>query len=141
MSKTKISKLKAMAGKTWRHTDETVYKFLSINVDEDQCFIATDKEWLKPTVYNLDVFFEQYTEVEQVGNQVMIVEKNPLPQRRVESSIMPGSTMESLRDTLLDNIEKVKKDKDFIPQAQQISNSVNTIIGLAKIEIDLRSKI
>jgi len=54
---------------------------------------------------------------------------------------MPNDTMTKLRDTLMANIEKVKQDREYIPQAKMISDSINSLIGLAKIEIDLRTKL
>ncbi len=88
MSKTKIKKLQDMVGKSWKHSDETVYKFLSCNVDGDQCMIATDKEWLKPTIYNLDVFFEQYTEInENTGITLVTQEAGQVSQSSFKWSV------------------------------------------------------
>jgi len=42
-----------------------------------------------------------------------------------------------LRDIMLDNIKKVKESKDYIPQAKIITNSVNTLLNMAKLNIDL----
>lgn len=40
-----------------------------------------------------------------------------------------------LRDMLLDDMKKVRVDKDYIPQAKQACNTANSIINLAKLEI------
>lgn len=42
-----------------------------------------------------------------------------------------------LKDMLLDNIEQVKKDKTYIPQADAISKNIGQIIDLAKVEISM----
>jgi len=43
---------------------------------------------------------------------------------------------ENLRNILLDNIDKVQKDKAYIPQATAINNNVNSIINLSKLQMD-----
>lgn len=47
-----------------------------------------------------------------------------------------SNIVESLRQTLLENIERVKKDKEYIPQATAINNSVNSVINLSKLQMD-----
>lgn len=47
-----------------------------------------------------------------------------------------SNIVESLRQTLLENIELVKKDIGYIPQATAINNSVNSIINLSKLQMD-----
>lgn len=46
------------------------------------------------------------------------------------------AAVKSLHNTILDNIEKIKKDKSYIEQAQAINESIDTYIDLAKTEID-----
>jgi len=36
----------------------------------------------------------------------------------------------------MENIEKVKADKDYIPQAQAVKDNVDSILNLAKTEIE-----
>lgn len=45
--------------------------------------------------------------------------------------------LSSLQQTLLDNIAAVKKDPAYIKQANTINSSVNSLIGLAKIQIQV----
>lgn len=40
-----------------------------------------------------------------------------------------------LRDALLEDMDMVRKDKTYIPQAKQACNTANSIINLAKVEI------
>ena len=40
-----------------------------------------------------------------------------------------------LRDALLEDMDTVRKDKSYIPQAKQACNTANSIINLAKLEI------
>jgi hypothetical protein len=46
-----------------------------------------------------------------------------------------------LRDTLLENIDKVKSRPDYIPQAQEVKSNVDSIINLARTEIDMMKTI
>ncbi len=53
------------------------------------------------------------------------------------NSVFAGDTMGKLRDILMDNIEKVKEDKNYIPQAQTINDNAKALIDMAKTEVDL----
>lgn len=46
------------------------------------------------------------------------------------------TVLSSLRDELLQNIARVKDNKEYMPQAKSISESVGQIIELAKVEIE-----
>lgn len=43
----------------------------------------------------------------------------------------------TLQQTLLDNIEAVKRDGGYIKQANTINSSVNALIGMAKLQIQV----
>lgn len=42
-----------------------------------------------------------------------------------------------LKELVMDNIRKIQRDKEYIPQAIEINNQVKTLIDLAKTEIEL----
>jgi len=143
MSKAKIKKLEGMIGKSWADKGGNEFNFLSLNVDGDICTIATDSKWQKTDIYDIDVFVEKYTPIDSKSITTILPPKDnspASPATHLQSSVIPNATMSSLAKTIIENIEKVKKDKDYIPQAKNMSDSVNTLIGLAKIEIDLRTK-
>ncbi len=48
-----------------------------------------------------------------------------------------NSMMATLQQTLLDNIEMVKKDKNYIPQAASINKSVNSLLGITKVQLEV----
>lgn len=59
--------------------------------------------------------------------------------RSNNSDIAMSNTMsiaENLRNVLLDNIDKVRADPAYIPQATAINNNVNSIINLSKLQMD-----
>ena len=43
----------------------------------------------------------------------------------------------NIKQTLLDTLEKVKRDKDYIPQANAICNVVSQMINVMKVEIQI----
>ena len=53
------------------------------------------------------------------------------------SSVAP-SVMGELRDTILDSIRTLKADPGTVNQAKQIFQGVNTMINLAKMELEYR---
>ncbi len=137
MSKSKVEKLTGMIGKHWQNKSsrrQNIYHFLSMKVDGDKIYIATDKDWLETTVFDISVFMEQF---EQVEMGLVVSEKNN-PINSPVASPLANDTMTNLKETLLDNIKKVKADKSYIPQAKEISNTVNTLINLASLEIKMR---
>ena len=74
-----------------------------------------------------------------------LIEEPQLPARKNGSDLglmaAPADTLVSLRDTLIDNINKVKEDPAYIPQAKSISYNIQTIINLAKIELETRKSL
>ena len=48
-----------------------------------------------------------------------------------------GSSGPALRDIIMDNIQKVQQDKDYIPQAAAVNEQVKSLIDLARAEADL----
>ena len=133
-----------MIGKTWREkeTDE-VYHFLSFKQKGDIVHIATDKEWLETTYYDLIEYVTKFEEVE-IQNNTLTVIKTPdekyLEKQKITSEALPKDTMIQLRDILLGNIQKTNDDASFVPQAKQISNTVNSLINLAKMELLIKTK-
>lgn len=61
------------------------------------------------------------------------VQKHESPDLYFENKPM----LEMLTQALMDDVKKLKTDPTYIPQAKAISNSVNTFIQLAKIQLQL----
>jgi hypothetical protein len=57
----------------------------------------------------------------------------------VSTEVVEGtnSLLTNLQATLLDNINQVKKNPNYIKQANVVNSSVNSLIGLAKIQIQV----
>ncbi len=105
--------------------------------------VATDSDWLETTLYDLDIFINEFDEVEPTapGSKNFLPAKNQDFPIQSRSKTLQNDTMETLKTRLMESIEKVNNDPKFIPQASQISKTVGTLINLAKIEMQLKGKI
>ena len=59
-------------------------------------------------------------------------------QKLDQVSSMKPNVMEGLRNTVLDSIRRLKKDPGTVNQAKQIFQGVNTMINLARTELEYR---
>lgn len=67
-------------------------------------------------------------------------ENNPTDNAAVSTEVVKqtNTLLNTLQQTLLDNIEQVKKNPAYIKQANVVNSSVNSLIGLAKIQIQVK---
>lgn len=114
-------RLESMVGKTYLYHAQ-YHKILSYKVDGDKITIVTHKKWFDISNKDLNQFLPTSSENGTTSLQV-------LPKDR--------EFLASLSATIKDNIEQVKKDKSYIPQANSINNSINTLVNLAKIELQM----
>lgn len=126
----KLDKLKSMLGKIYLFND-IAYRFIDYKQNAEKIEIETDKGILESNIYDLLIFLEGFKE-----ENVALIKAQV-----VHLSSISKNHLEALRDTLLNNIEKVKQDAKYVPQAKEISNSINSIINLAKLEIEMRTKL
>ena len=73
------------------------------------------------------------------------VDKATLPAKyvpRAEPAIYAENkeALISLSKALLEDIDKVRKDPSYVAQAKQICNSVNTIVSITKLQLQLLTK-
>lgn len=62
-----------------------------------------------------------------------------LANKRLDSvSTVNPTIIQQLRDTVMQQIEAVKKDPSAVSQAKQVIQGVNTLVNLAKIELEYR---
>lgn len=140
MSKQKIEQLQSMMGKHFKNKDnDEVVKFMSMKTEGDQITIATDGDWIITSPFDLSVFFRKYTEVAVTEKgEITILPSNS--HVSISSTVMKDDVITYLTDTLKDNIKKVQTNKDYVPQAKEISNSISKLIDLAKIELEFKRK-
>ena len=64
-----------------------------------------------------------------------------LPASQLPAPVMSAdvnSLIKQIRDKLLDDIDRVRSDKTYIPQAKQACNTTNTLLNLVKLEIKMK---
>lgn len=128
-----------MIGKTWQNkSTEEVYKFLDMEERGLNVRVITDKEALSTSVLDSPVFRDQYKEIIPEGQ----VARQVAPEQgSLQINTMPRDTMSRLKDVLMESIEKVREDRDYVPQATQIAKTAQTLVNLAKLEVDIRTKL
>jgi len=72
------------------------------------------------------------SDVDQAMETFQVVE---LPSVVNQTSLI-STVNHDLKNILMDSINKVRENKDYIPQAQEVNNNVKSIIDLAKAEIE-----
>lgn len=124
-----------MMNRCWHYQGED-YKFLSYEVEEDYVIISLDEEGKDLTIPAYDVL-EFIHSCKEINTETGIVKKKNF----VPNSIANENIMQGLKDTLLDNISKVKENPDYVPQAKVVSNTVQALINLAKLELEYRKNV
>ena len=96
--------------------------------------------WLenfKPAIIDTEEYYE--LKVNQQVNEVILPAKfSP----RAEPAIYTENKQAfiNLSKALLEDIDKVRKDPTYVAQAKQICNSVNTIVSITKLQLQLLTK-
>ena len=117
-----IEKLQNMVGKNYLyHTYE--YKMLGFSIEDSEIRIFTDKRTIKgkATKEFLNEFLPIEEEPEQKGSLQLLPDKKQ---------------MMDLKEIILENIRKVKEDKSYIAQANSINKNINTLLNMAKLELE-----
>lgn len=126
-----IEKAKEMVGKKYlRFGDEVVFEEFKVN--GEWAFLTISGEKITSTVYDLN---QRLTELKTHPDNLPSIPNQPLP---IKLQTVDESSLRSLRDSLMRNIEMVSKDKEFVPQAREVSKSAQTLINLAKTELEIK---
>lgn len=119
-----LKKLKAMLGKLWLHNGNQI-KIINYHVLSEQGKIQIDIEGKDPMmIKDINKFIEGCLPVEETAVSVEVIQQT-------------NGLINTLQKTLLDNIEKVKNDKEYIKQANVVNSSVNALIGMAKLQLQV----
>ncbi|MFQ5633538.1 MAG: hypothetical protein ACE5I1_32630 [bacterium] len=113
--------LNKMIGQLYSYNDQ-VHKILNFKIDNYKVTIATDQDILEMTAKNAPAELKKF---KPVGSEVS----------KALASIPRNEEMKSLRDILMDTISRVRNDEGYTTQAHVINKSVNSMIAMAKIEL------
>lgn len=101
-------------------------KLIRYDIKATTIRIVTDVQDMNLLYADFDTTFQQFE----------FLEVAPAITTGMEATIISGSAQE-LKNVLLENIRKVQASKDYIPQAVAIKDNVDSIITLAKTEIEM----
>jgi hypothetical protein len=138
------SKLGSLMGRYFRQkSTEVVFRFLEYTkIRLDMVSLRTDSQVFEFSIYDIHVFLENFEEIEVVNEVVTVVaQKSTSVQKTEDPPVLEKSTILQIRDTLMENIKLVKSDASFIPQAKQISNTAQTLINLAVLDLKIKSNL
>ena len=94
-----------------------------ISTCDDLLTVATDNGWLEFATGKAEKALAEFLPVHANNRSLAI-------------TVMPkNGELQNLKEIILDNIQKVKEDKDYIKQADAINKSIGTLINMAKLEI------
>jgi hypothetical protein len=125
--------IEEMIGGTYHygHSQHTIKRY-RINEERERVTIITDKNEFDRPLDAVMEFLNLFEAVEKPVSALQTLSESSmtLPQMQIN-----GSVIRELKDVLMDNIKKVKEDKNYIPQAQAIKENVDAVIDLAKTEV------
>ena len=139
-----LDTLRQMKGKSFVYANKT-FQILDYSIDDhrSRVTIKTDKRVFERTYDEADEFltyFSPVTEAEVIETETVDKGAVTVTTSDVQANEVVEehkSLTKELIDVLRDNIAKVKKDKNYIAQAQAINNNVNSIINVTKLQLDV----
>ncbi len=130
-----LERLQGMVNKPYLYRNEEVVVLgycdgTGDDGDEVEIYLNNGKT-LVFNYINLPAKLEQF---KPVTAQVIVLANKRLD---AVSTVNPG-IIQKLRDTVLQQIENVKSSPEHVSQAKQVFQGVNTLINLAKTELEYR---
>ena len=130
--------LDEMTGKLFLYNGDQV-RVLRWSPMGDRVNLVTDKWDMKIDFGDVKERAKEFLPVDEEETLPAVTGNNmPAP---IAPALIDSTTIAKLRDVLMDNIEKVKADKNYIPQAQEVKAQVDSVIDLAKTEIEMMKTI
>lgn len=130
-----IQTAEAMKGDCYNYAGRPHYiRDWNINEERGRFYLKTDKHTYDRTLEDAMGFLNGFEPVPKRQ-----ISKIPPPEDqgfRLPAMTVDQAVTSRLKDILLENIENVKKDKAYIPQAQAIKENVDSVLNLAKTEIE-----
>ena len=132
---TALERLKDMVGKPFLYKNEEVVVLnycegTGDDGDEVEIYLNNGTT----LVFNYINLPSKLEKFKPVSTQVIV-----LANRRLDSvSTVNPTIIQQLRDTVMQQIDAVKKDPSAVAQAKQVFQGVNTLVNLAKTELEYR---
>lgn len=113
---------------------EFIYKQENIRIVD--FYPEKDKDTFKIILANKKPITLKESDVDKFCKDLLPVEA---PETGVSIQIQQSTNgmISTLQQTLMDNIERVKSDPAYVKQANTINSSVNALVGMAKLQIQM----
>jgi len=102
------------------------YKVISFKVSGEEVTIVTNKAWKTFPITKINA---------ELGKFLPIEPENQKTEAVVLSTV--NQNKEVLSKTIIENIEKIKNNAAYIPQAKAVNEQIKTMIAMAKVELDI----
>lgn len=127
---TAMDKLKSMVGSAFQYKEDSVfitgYKQVGEKKDIVNIFLGNGNT-IEVSFGDLPGKLKEFIRVHN-ENQLTV---SPKP----GTQLATNPVLSKLSDTVMQSIEQVQKDPNYIPQAKQIFQGVNTLMNIVKTEI------
>lgn len=121
-----IERLRQMIGNVYRYEGGIVTIHDVVEMDPFG-ILKTDTGDIKIALDDIDVELSYF--ILKKDNEMV---RNPTVMQMVSQS---GAMYNQLQNTLFDTIKKVQEDKEYIPQASAINETMKSIIDLEKVKV------
>ena len=128
-----LEKLNELIGKEYHYKGNDI-KIEKVKKVNGTFVVFTNKRTYNFFQNEVDMFL---SELKNVSIQVKKDELNPNKMEENEKKIVPIQE-NNLTNILLDTIERIQQDKDYVPQANAICNVITQMINVKKLEIQLK---
>lgn len=134
-----LETLKEMKGKTFMYGKHTL-TLLNYSIDEarEKVHIKTDKKDYEKSYDSVSEFLTYWEPVVEAEQEEEEAQDNGLALTVYEEQTNLAKDLISI---LKENITKVQKDKNYIPQAQAINANVNSIISVTRLQLDVHRQL
>lgn len=122
-----VNKIERMCGEKYLYNHE---RFVVQDVDFDEDETISVFTTAKTFTFNTDEAEHFVNECELIADTSQMAVVKPMIEQQ-------SDMFESMRKIMEDTIANVQKDKDYVPQATQINNSMKNMLEMSKQQIEM----
>jgi hypothetical protein len=137
-----IQELKELIGRKFSYKDKDIL-IKNVKRVSGVYVVLTDSKTYNFFESELPFFLKEIVEVPRVKLKQGILEKRQMELANKQPE-QPTTKVDSqaydIKSVLIETIEKVRKDKSYVQQANTICNVVTQMINIQKLELSIKSK-
>jgi hypothetical protein len=137
-----IQELKELIGRKFSYKDKDIL-IKNVKRVSGVYVVLTDSKTYNFFESELPFFLKEIVEVPKVKLKQGILEKRQMElanKQPEQPSTKVDSQAYDIKSVLIETIEKVRKDKSYVQQANTICNVVTQMINIQKLELSIKSK-